>query len=83
MFVIWGDGGVVEVDGGYAEQEALTGAEVEEIVEVLATSSKLPFVIERLSDLIREHRQAGRPQAAINAAVVLAAMVGRIRPITH
>jgi hypothetical protein len=46
MLVIWGDGDVVEI--GDEEQEALSDLEVEEIVEALATSSKLPIVVERL-----------------------------------
>ena len=83
MIVFWGDGEVVEIEDSAEDYEALTDAEVDEIATVLATSNKLPFIMQRLTEHIMEHEQAGRLQAATNASAVLAALLVRARGAVH
>jgi hypothetical protein len=83
MIVVWGDGDIVALDDGADDSEPLTEADVAEIATVLATSTKLSFVMERLAEHITEHEQAGRLQAATNASAVLAALLVRARGAVH
>ena len=83
MVAIWGVGEVVEIDDDAEDYGPLTDAEVDEIADLLATSTKLPFVLQRLAEHAMEHRTAGRLQAAANASAVLTAVVARTRGAMH
>jgi hypothetical protein len=83
MIVFWGAGEVVEVDDSADDGEALTEADVAELVAVFASSTKLSFVKDRLVEQITEHQEAGRLQAATNASAVLAALLVRTRGAVH
>ena len=83
MRVLWGDGEITLGDDGEDDSEALRDDEVEELAMLLATSSKLNFVLEELAAQVEEHRAAGHSQAAANAAAVLAAVGAYIRRTSH
>jgi hypothetical protein len=83
MIVVWGDGEIVEIDNDSQEYGPLTDGEVDELAALLATSTKIAFILQRLTEHIAEHRQAGRPQAAANASAVFAGVVARTRSAMH
>lgn len=83
MRVLWGDGEITLCDDGEDDSEALRDDEVEELARLLATSSKLDFVLEELAALVEEHRASGHSQAAANVAAVLAAVGAYIRRTSH
>jgi hypothetical protein len=83
MVVVWGDGELVAIDYDEEAYGPLTDAEVDEIATVLVTSTKLGFIIQRLTEQVMEHREAGRLQAAANASAVLAAVVARTSGAIH
>jgi hypothetical protein len=83
MIVVWGDGEFVEIDDDTEDYEAMTDAEVDELATMLATSNKLPLIMQRLTEHIVEHKEAGRLQAATNASAVLATLIVRTRGALH
>jgi hypothetical protein len=83
MMVVWGDGKVTLIEDDADDDEPLTDAVIDELAELLASSSKLAFVLDELAAQVEEHSVAGRCQAAANTAAVLAALAARTRQAMH